>query len=110
VGYPEVQILLLTLLARGAGDAVLELGDELLREGVRQLESSHDDDDSACELGECMGVVMATLPHSSLSPSDYQRSGVDIQNRHSVQEKLARTLSGSHPESPWSCVRNASQG
>ncbi len=64
--YSRVKERLAGLLERGHADAVLELGKELLESGIRLVEMSHDEGETASEIASCLTVVFDALPKSSL--------------------------------------------
>ncbi len=68
--YSRVHSKLKRLLASGCADEVLELGKELMEAGVRQVEMSDDEGETANEIASCMPEVFTALARSSLSGSD----------------------------------------
>jgi uncharacterized Zn finger protein len=68
--YSRVKDRLKSLLANGHADEVVTLGREVLEAGIRQVEMSHDEGETATEISSCMEVVFRALPQSSLSPVD----------------------------------------
>jgi uncharacterized Zn finger protein len=66
--YSHVREQLQALLESGHADAVLQLGEELWTRGNTQVEQSNDEGDTATEIAECMVVVLAAVPQSSLAP------------------------------------------
>ncbi len=64
--YSHVQRQFEALFAAGHFDELLELGDLLWREGSEQVEQSNDDGQTATDIGECLEVVVAAVPKSSL--------------------------------------------
>jgi uncharacterized Zn finger protein len=66
--YSHVREQLQALLESGHADAVLQLGEELWTGGNTQVEQSNDEGDTATEIAECMEVVLAAVPQSSLAP------------------------------------------
>ncbi len=68
--YSRVHERLQSLLEAGYADAVVELGNDLWRLGLEQVESAHDDGETGAEISECMEVVLQALPLSSLAPRD----------------------------------------
>lgn len=77
--YSRVRDRLDALLVQGCADEVVDLGQELLEAGERQVEMSHDEGETAGEIAECMGVVFKALPRSSLSPADQLLWAVDAE-------------------------------
>jgi uncharacterized Zn finger protein len=55
------------LFAAGHFDELVDLGDLLWREGANQVEQSDDDGETAMDISECLEVVLAAVPYSSLS-------------------------------------------
>jgi uncharacterized Zn finger protein len=68
--YSGVRSKLKRLLASGHADEVLELGKELMEAGVRQVEMSDDEGETAMEITSCMPEIFTALSRSSLSGSD----------------------------------------
>ncbi len=68
--YSHVRQQFKTLLTAGHADALLDLGDELWREGTYQVGHSDDEGETAGAIGECLDIVLQALPQSSLSPSE----------------------------------------
>ncbi|MEX2389167.1 MAG: SWIM zinc finger family protein [Phycisphaeraceae bacterium] len=65
--YSRLQHRLERLVELGQADAVVKLGEELIRRGMEQVELSHDEGETAMALGECLGIVFQGLARSSLS-------------------------------------------
>ena len=68
--YSPVCAKMAHLLSAGYADQLLELGAELWHFGVRQIEESDDDGETAMQIGQCMDVVMWAVKQSSLAPAD----------------------------------------
>lgn len=68
--YSHVEEQLEALLTKGHADAVFELGEELWERGVRQVEESHDEGETALAIASCLGVVLRALPHTTLTPPE----------------------------------------
>lgn len=68
--YTPVRKKLTHLLTAGHADQVLELGDELWRLGIRQIEEYNDEGEVAMQIGDCMQVVMQAVKRSSLAPEE----------------------------------------
>ena len=64
--YSHVRQQFSLLLAAGHADALLELGDELWRRGIEQVEQSNDEGEAGYAIAECMDIVTQALPSSSL--------------------------------------------
>lgn len=65
--YSHIKEQLAALCKQGHADLVVDLGRELWQGGNAQVEQSHDDGDTACEIGECMEVVFQAVKDSTLS-------------------------------------------
>lgn len=66
--YSHVEQQLETLLANGHADAVLELGEELWKKGIQQVEESHDKGETADAIASCLDAALRALPQTSLTP------------------------------------------
>jgi len=75
--YSRVKHRLEALLDQGHADDVVALGEELLEEGIRQVEMSHDEGETEGEIASCMDVVFRALSQSSLSPAEQMLWAVD---------------------------------
>ena len=65
------------LLAQGHADAVVDVGEELLEAGTRQVEMSHDEGETGEEIASCLDIVFRALSHSSRSPAEQMRWAVE---------------------------------
>jgi uncharacterized Zn finger protein len=65
------------LFKQGHADEVVALGGELLEAGLRQVEMSNDEGETATEISSCLEVVFRALPQSSLSPVEQMRWVID---------------------------------
>lgn len=65
--YSHIKEQLAALLKQGHADVVVELGRELWEGGNEQVEQSHDEGDTACDIGECMEIVFQAVKASTLS-------------------------------------------
>lgn len=68
--YSRVRERLEVLLEGGHADEVLDLGRYLLKRGKNQIDQSHDEGETVCEIGSCMEVVFPAVGMSSLSKVD----------------------------------------
>jgi len=68
--YSRVQERLTALLEAGHADAVVELGADVLKLGIKQVEMSDDDGELGEELNACMAVVFDASTRSSMSASE----------------------------------------
>jgi len=56
------------LFNKGYADVLLQLGDELWRQGSEQVEQSDDEGATGRALGECLEIVLQAVPRSTLAP------------------------------------------
>lgn len=68
--YSHVRRQLAALLKAGHSDSVVDLGKELWVRGNEQVGQSHDEGDTAMQIGECMEIVFQAVASSSLAPHD----------------------------------------
>jgi uncharacterized Zn finger protein len=66
--FGRLRMLLDTLAGAGHVDRAMGLAEELLEAGVRAVENYDHDGDVAFDIGSCLGVAFAALPHGTLSP------------------------------------------
>ncbi|MBI3304205.1 MAG: SWIM zinc finger domain-containing protein [Deltaproteobacteria bacterium] len=75
--YSRVRDRLEALLAAGHADEVVDLGEELLEAGMRRVEMTDDEGETAEAIASCLDVVFRALPQSSLSPAEQMLWAVD---------------------------------
>ena len=68
--YSHVRRQFQDLLDTGHADELLELGDELWRLGIDQVEQSDDEGETMGALSECLEIVLRAVPQSSLARSE----------------------------------------
>lgn len=76
--YSGLEKRLRTLLAHGCADDIVTFGKELLQRGLQQIESSHDEGETGCQIADCMMVVRDALLQSSLSDEDKMLYALDV--------------------------------
>ena len=79
--YSEVHDRLGLLLQQGHADEVVDLGEVLLKAGARQVEQSHDEGETAAEIGSCMDIVFQALGQSSFAPAEQMLRAIDMELR-----------------------------
>jgi uncharacterized Zn finger protein len=101
--YSNIRNKLETLLKAGHADEVLTLGEELISTGVRQVEESHDEGETAMEISECMPVIVKALDQSSLAPADKLAWAVDalLKDEFDLCEPMAEYLMRRHKKGDW---------
>jgi uncharacterized Zn finger protein len=104
--YSNIRTKLETLLKAGHADEVLTLGEELISTGVRQVEESHDEGETAMEISECMPVIVQALDRSSLEPSDKLAWAVDavLKDEFDLCKPMAEYLMRRHKKEDWSLL------
>jgi len=75
--YSPVRHRLEALLAYGYADEVVELGEDLLEVGTKQVGMSEDGGETAVAIAECLEIVFRALPRSTLSPVEQLLWAVD---------------------------------
>lgn len=76
--YSHIHEQLAALLKEGHADTVVELGRELWKRGNEQVEQSHDEGDTAWEIGKCMVTVFQAVTASALSCPEQLLWMIDI--------------------------------
>ena len=101
--YSGIRKKLETLLQAGHTGEVLSLGRELVTTGIRQVEESHDEGETAMEIAECMPVIVEALDRSSLDPADKLTWALDalLEDQFEVCEAFAEYLHRQHPQTVW---------
>lgn len=94
------------LVAHGQADAVVELGRELLKRGIDQVEHSHDEGEAAMGISGCMGIVADALLKSGLSPEEKILYAIEsmLADNYWLCEDFRRVLDSTWEESAWSAV------
>jgi uncharacterized Zn finger protein len=92
-----------TLLQAGHTGEVLTLGRELVTTGIRQVEESHDEGETATEIVGCMPVIVEALDQSPLDPADKLSWALDavLEDQFDVCEAFAEYLDRQHPQTAW---------
>jgi uncharacterized Zn finger protein len=93
----------------GEYDALLDLGRELLDLGTRQVESSHDEGETASAVADCLGVVFRAVPLSSRSNPDkllyvFEMAGDD---EFDLTDGSHEVLERGWSKADWSAVADA---
>jgi len=101
--YSGIRINLENLLNAGHADEVLNLGLELVETGIRQVEESHDEGETATEIATCMPVIVAALDRSSLDPADRLTWALDalLEDQFDLCDAIAEYLLREHPQAAW---------
>jgi uncharacterized Zn finger protein len=108
--YSRLKHRLERLVELGHTDAVVELGRELIRRGMEQVGASHDEGETAMELGESLGVVFEAVTKSTLTPPDKILYAIDatLLDDYGVMDSVAdRVLDATWSKVEWSVVADA---
>lgn len=106
--YSGIRDKLTTLLNAGQADAVLSLGETLIKAGTQQVGMSDDEGETALEIGECLPMIVKALDQSSLDIVDKLSWALDavLKDEYSMAEPLAEYLHRKHPADAWSALAN----
>jgi len=110
--YDGLEKRLKTLLDHGQADVVVELGEELFRRGVEQVERSHDEGETAMAIGECMNTVARALMSSSRDDEDKIIYAIDalLKDDYGIcEEAFDSVLDHRWKKSVWSAVADQLQ-
>lgn len=101
--YSGIRKKLETLLKAGHADEVLTLGPELVTIGIRQVEESHDEGETAMEIAGCMPVIVEALDRSSLDSAEKLNRALDavLEDQYEICEAFAEYLHQQHPKTAW---------
>src|SRR6266545_6389268 len=104
--YSPVYDGLKLLLDQGHADAVMRLGEELLETGIRQVEQTHDDGETASEVAACLSIVFQALPRSSLAPHEQLRWALNamLRDPYDICHGAREVLEQPYPPEAWSAV------
>ena len=101
--YSGIRKKLEALLAAGHADDVLTLGRELLTTGIRQVEESNDEGETAMEIADCMPVIIEALNRSSLDDVAKLSWALDavLEDPFGVCEAFAEYMHRLYPQTAW---------
>ena len=104
--YSSIRKKLKMLLAAGYADEVLDLGRDLVTSGVRLVEMSDDEGETAMEITACMPLIVEALDQSSLDYSDKLNWALnaELEDQYGLCETFAEYLQRKHPKPVWSAV------
>ena len=104
--YSEIRVKLNTLLKTGHADEVLKLGNELIELGIRQIEESHDEGETAMEIEECMPAIVKALEQSSMAKADKLAWAVDtvLKDDYGIFHTLGEYLDRPHTKADWNTL------
>lgn len=105
--YSRLKHRLERLTELGHADAIVELGPEIIRRGMAQVEESHDEGETAMELADCLLVVFDAVEKSSLSGSQKILFAIDacLQDGYDVMDEAVGVIfDAKRPKTQWSSV------
>jgi uncharacterized Zn finger protein len=104
--YSGIRIKLETLLKGGHADDMLTAGRELIASGIRQVEESHDEGETAMEVAACMPLIVEALGRSSLEAAERLTWSLDavLEDPFDICEAFGDYLHKEHPPSAWNAV------
>ncbi len=94
------------LLKSGHADEVLKLGEELIELGIRQIEESHDEGETAMEIEECIPAIVKALEQSSMAKADKLAWAVDtvLKDDYGIFHTLGEYLDRPHTKADWNTL------
>ncbi len=95
------------LVELGHSDAVARLGREIIERGMEQVGQSHDEGETAMELGRCLPVVFRAVSKSSLTPPQKLLFAIDAQLQDDcdvIGDAADAVFNGKYPPTDWSAV------
>ncbi len=102
--YSELKQRFEQLLENGQSDALLELGETLLESGTKQIESSHDEGETASGIADCLNIVFQAVPASSLPDERKLLYLIDmtLRDEYDLCHGADAALDRSWPAAAWS--------
>lgn len=95
------------LVELGHADAVTRLGREIIERGMEQVGRSHDEGETASEIGRCLPVVFSAVVKSSLTTPHKLLFAIDahLQDDYGiVGDSADAVLNGTYQAADWSAV------
>ncbi|MCP3981459.1 MAG: SWIM zinc finger domain-containing protein [bacterium] len=104
--YSRLEKRLKPLLDHGRADAIVQLGEDLLRRGTDQIEQSHDEGETARAIGDCMQIVYEALLQSSRRDEDKIIYAIDmvLADEYGICDALAAVSERRWKKATWSVV------
>lgn len=104
--YSGIRRKLEKLLSVAGADDVLAIGRELMTQGIRQVEESDDEGETAEEISSCIPVIVQALDKSSLAPADKLIWAIYavLSDEYDLFEAFAEYLLLKHKPQDWSLV------
>jgi uncharacterized Zn finger protein len=104
--YSGIRKKLETLLEAGHADDLLPLGRELVSTGIRQVDESNDEGETAMEIADCMPLIVEALDRSSLEVAEKLNWALDavLEDQFELCEAFAEYLNRRHPQTAWNTL------
>ena len=105
--YSRLKHRLERLFELGHADAVVQLGPEIIEEGMEQIGQSNDEGETASAFAECLPVVFKAVAASSLPPHQKLLFAIDagLQDEYDVIGEAAEAVfGGDFKPAAWSTV------
>ncbi|MDA7978979.1 MAG: hypothetical protein MPJ50_09450 [Pirellulales bacterium] len=104
--YSRLRSQLRSLVDAEQFDAVVELGRELIERGMRQVEQSHDEGETAGEIASTFSIVAEAIVPSSLTDVDKILFVIDsfMQDGYDLCDSFGDVLDLRYPKSAWAEV------
>ena len=104
--YSRLESRLQALIDAEQFDAVVELGRELIECGMRQVEESHDDGETASQIMSVLSVVAKAIMPSSMSDSEKILFVIEsfLQDDYDLCDDFGQVLDQSYPKTTWAEV------
>jgi uncharacterized Zn finger protein len=102
--YSDLKNRFKQLLENGQADALLELGETLFRAGQQQVESSHDEGETASGIADCLTIVFQAVLASSLPDARKLLYVIDMMlcDEYNLCHGVESVLDRSWPAAAWS--------
>ena len=101
------------LLKSGHADALVDIGEDLLELGMRQIEQSDDEGETASQIGECLELVFKAIPSSSLEPPEQIIWMIDafLVDRYGILDGVENPFPARrYSKADWSAVADEMRG
>ena len=105
--YSGIRNKLEALLKAGYADDVLSLGKDLISSGIKLVETSNDEGETAMEIEECLPVIIKALERSSIAPVDKLLFAVDsmIDDDYGMLESFSKYIERKdHTAEVWDII------
>ena len=104
--YSRLKSRLQTLIDADQFDAVVELGRELIERGMQQVEQSHDEGETACQIMSVLSVVAKAIMPSSMTDFEKILFVIEsfLRDGYDLCDDFGQVLDQRFPKSAWAEV------